>query len=158
MIPFYTLNNFKSFTLYVALQLVSLTRTTQSHNFIRCLQIVTLDMHFSFSFLKLSFIFSYWSFFFKIVINYSWIIYMSINAWDINGSIPLSLILDNIIILSRFFFLFLVIFSNFVTIPVVRKKIRVKHAIPTGALIRLVNEIIDTALVVAFRTIKTLSM
>ena len=72
----------------------------------------------------------------------------------------LSLLLANIRILSCFFFLFLVIFSNFLTIPVVREKIKVKLAlaIPTGAPITLVNEIIDTPPVFALKTIKSLSM
>ena len=58
------------------------------------------------------------------------------------------------------FLFFLVIFNNFLTIPVVREKIRVKLAlaIPTGAPIILVNEIIDTPSVVALKTIKILSM
>ena len=58
------------------------------------------------------------------------------------------------------FSFFLVIFSNFLTIPVVREKIRVKLAlaIPTGAPTILVNEIIDTPLLVALKTIKTLSL
>ena len=56
--------------------------------------------------------------------------------------------------------MFLVIFSNFLTIPVVREKIKVKLAlaIPTGAPITLVNEIIDTPPVVALKTIKDLSI
>ena len=85
---------------------------------------------------------------------------MSINARDINVSMPLSLLLANIRILSCFFFLFLVIFSNFLTIPVVREKIKVRLAlaIPTGAPTILVNEIIDTPPLVALKTIKTLSM
>ena len=72
----------------------------------------------------------------------------------------LSLLLANIRISSCFFFLFLVLFSNFLTIPVVRGKIKVKLAlsIPTGAPAILVNEIIDTPLHVALKTIKTLSM
>ena len=72
----------------------------------------------------------------------------------------LSLLLANIRILSCFFFLFLVIFNNFLTIPVVREKIKVKLAlaIPTGAPTILVNEIIDTPLLVALKTIKVLSM
>ena len=51
-------------------------------------------------------------------------------------------------------------FSNFLTIPVVREKIKVKLAltIPTGAPIIPVNEIIDTPLLVPLKTIKTLSM
>ena len=59
-----------------------------------------------------------------------------------------------------FFFFFLVIFSNFLTISVVREKIRVKlaFATPTGAPTKLVNEIIDTPPVVALKTIKILSM
>ena len=50
--------------------------------------------------------------------------------------------------------------SNSFTIPIVRKKIRVKIAlaIPTGALTTLVNEQIDTPLVVALKTIKILPM
>ena len=72
----------------------------------------------------------------------------------------LSLLLANIRILSCFFFFFLVIFNNFLTIPVVREKIKVKIAlaIPTGAPIILVNEIIDTPPLVALKRIKTLSM
>ena len=72
----------------------------------------------------------------------------------------LSLLLANIRILSCFFFLFLDIFSNFLTIPVVRQKFKVKFAlaIPTGAQKILVNEIIDTPPLVAHKTIKTLSM
>ena len=85
---------------------------------------------------------------------------MSINASDINVSTLFSLLLANIRILFCFFFFFLVIFSNFLNIPVVKERIRVKHAlaIPTGALIILVNEIIGTPLLVAFKTIKILSM
>ena len=85
---------------------------------------------------------------------------MSINACDIRVSMLLSLLLANIRILSCFFFLFLVIFSNFLTIPVVREKIKVKLAlaIPTGAPTILVNEQIDTPPVVALKTIKILSM
>ena len=72
----------------------------------------------------------------------------------------LSLLLANIRILSCFFFLFLVIFSNFLTIPVVREKIKVKLAlaIPTGAPTILVNEIIDTPPLVALKTIKAWSI
>ena len=58
------------------------------------------------------------------------------------------------------FFLFLVVFSNFLTIPVVREKIKVKIAlaIPAGAPTILLNKIIDTPLIVALKTIKILSM
>ena len=63
----------------------------------------------------------------------------------------LSLLLANIRILSCFFFLFLVIFNNFLTIPVVRQKIKVSLAfdIPTGTPAILVNEIIETPLLLA---------
>ena len=58
-----------------------------------------------------------------------------------------------------FFPFFLVIFSNFLTIPVVReKKIRLALATSTGAPTTLVNEIIDTPPLVALKTIKILSM
>ena len=50
--------------------------------------------------------------------------------------------------------------SNFLMIPVVREKIRVKlaPAILTGAPTTHVNEMIDTPPLVALKTIKTLSM
>ena len=56
--------------------------------------------------------------------------------------------------------MFLVIFSNLLTIPVVREKNKVTLAlaIPTGAPIIIVNEIIDTLLLVALKTTKILSM
>ena len=59
-----------------------------------------------------------------------------------------------------FLFFFLVILSNFFTIPVVREKnkVRLALAIPTGAPTILVNEIIDTPPVVALKTIKILSI
>ena len=68
----------------------------------------------------------------------------------------LSLLLANIRILSCFLFLFLVIFSNFFIIPVVREKIKVRLtlAIPTGVPTILVNKIFDTSPLVAFKTIK----
>ena len=70
------------------------------------------------------------------------------------------LLLANIRMLSCFFFLLLVILSNFLIIPVVREKIKVKltFAIPTGAPITLADEIIQTPLLVALKTIKILSM
>ena len=50
--------------------------------------------------------------------------------------------------------IFLVIFSNFLSIPVVREKnkVRLALAIPTGAPTILVNEIIDTPPLVALKT------
>ena len=58
------------------------------------------------------------------------------------------------------FFLFRVIFSNFLTISVVREKIKVRLAlaIPTGAPTILVNEIIDTPPLVALKAIKAWSI
>ena len=55
-----------------------------------------------------------------------------------------------------FLFFFLVIFDNFLTIPVVREnnKVRLALAIPTGAPTILVNEIIDTPPLAALKTIK----
>ena len=52
-------------------------------------------------------------------------------------------------------FFFFLIFNTFFTILVSREKIKVKlaPAIPTGASITLVNEIIDTPPVVALKTI-----
>ena len=80
---------------------------------------------------------------------------MSINACDTKASMLLSLLLANIRILPYFFFLFLVIFSNFLTIPVAKKnKVRLALAIPTGAPTMLVNKIIDTPPLVALKTIK----
>ena len=54
------------------------------------------------------------------------------------------------------FFLFLVILSNFLILPVVKEEIRVKLAlaIPIGAPTTLVSKKIDSPLVVALKTIK----
>ena len=51
-------------------------------------------------------------------------------------------------------------FSNFLTIPVVKEKIKVKLAlaISTGAPTILINEIIDTPLLAALKKYKILSM
>ena len=59
-----------------------------------------------------------------------------------------------------FFLLFLVMLSNFLIIPVVKEKIKVKlaPAIPIGAPTILTKEIIQTLLLAALKTIKTLSM
>ena len=72
---------------------------------------------------------------------------------EIIVSMLLSLLLAKIRILSCFFFLFLVIFSIFLSIPVVREKIKVRLALAI-----LVNKIIDTPLLVALETIKILSI
>ena len=85
---------------------------------------------------------------------------MSINAWDTEVSMLSSLLLANIRTLSCSFSLFLAMLSNFLIIPVVREKIKVKLAlaIPTGAPTKLAYEIIQTPLLVALKTIKILSM
>ena len=85
---------------------------------------------------------------------------MSINGCNIRVSMLLSLLLTNVRILSCFFFLFLVVLNNFLTIPVVREKIKVKLAlsISTRASTTLVNEQIYTPSLVALKTIKNLSM
>ena len=69
-----------------------------------------------------------------------------------------SLLLVNIRILSCFFFFF-VILCNFLIIPVVREnfKRKIALAIPTGVQTTLADEMIQTPLVVAFKTIKILS-
>ena len=67
----------------------------------------------SLAFLTFSFILLYFSFSQIIALNFSWLISMSISAWDTKVSMLSSLLLANIRILSWFFFLFLVIFSIF---------------------------------------------
>ena len=71
-----------------------------------------------------------------------------------------SLLLARAIVLSCFFLLLLVILILFLIIPVANEKIKVKLAlaIPVGAPIAVVEEIIDTPPLVAERTIKVLSM
>ena len=68
---------------------------------------------------------------------------MSFNACDIKVSMLLNLLLANIRILSCFFVFFLVVLSNFLMIPVVKEKIKVKLglAIPAGTPMILVNKI-----------------
>ena len=77
---------------------------------------------------------------------------MSINAFNTKVSILLSLLLVNIRIFSCSFFLFLVLFSNFLTIPVLREKNKVKLAVAAPTI--LVKEIIDTPPLVALKKIK----
>ena len=75
-----------------------------------------------------------------------------------------SLLLTNIRILSSFFFLFLVILSNFLIIPVVKEKIKVKLALAIstilvgGAPTTLADDMIQTPLIVALKTIKIVSI
>ena len=79
---------------------------------------------------------------------------------DIKVSMLLNLPPASTRIWSCFFFFLLVRSSNFLMIPVVREKNKVKLAlaIRTGAPISVVNEIIDVPLVVALKIIKILSM
>ena len=69
---------------------------------------------------------------------------MSISVCDTKVPMLLSLLLVNIRILSCFFFLFVVMLNNFLIIPVVREKNRVKRApaIPAGSPKNLTEEII----------------
>ena len=85
---------------------------------------------------------------------------MSVNAWDTKVSMLFNLLLANIRILWCFFFLFFVILSNVLIIPVAKENIKVKHApaIPTGAPRTLIEEIIKTPSLVALTTVKVLSM
>ena len=85
---------------------------------------------------------------------------MSINAWDTKVLMLLSLLLANIRILSCFFFFFLVMLSNFLIIPVVGEKIKVKLALAilTGAPTTLADKMIQTPLLFALKTIRIFSM
>ena len=58
------------------------------------------------------------------------------------------------------FLFFIVVLSNFLMIPAVIEKIKVKHAvaIPAGTPIVLANETIDILLLFALKTINILSM
>ena len=80
---------------------------------------------------------------------------MPISACDTKVSILSSLLLASIRILSCFFFLFFVMLSKFLIIPVVKENIKVKLAlaIPTGSPRMLVNKMTDTPPVAALKTI-----
>ena len=85
---------------------------------------------------------------------------MSINACDTKVPKLSGLLLANVRILSCFFFVVVLVFSNFLTIPVVREKnkVRLAIAIPTGAPTTLVNKIIDTAPLFALKAINAWSI
>ena len=70
-----------------------------------------------------------------------------------------NLLLANITILLCFFFLFLVVFNSFFTIPVEIENARLKLAltIPTGAPIRVADDAIEMIPVVTDKTINDLS-
>ena len=82
-----------------------------------------------------------------------------ISASDILLSMLFNFLLANITILLCFFFLSLVVFNNFFTIPVEIENARLKLAlaIPTGAPITVANDAIEMLLLVADNTIKDLS-
>ena len=69
-----------------------------------------------------------------------------------------TLLLASIAILLCFFFLFLVVFNNFFTIPVVIENARLKLAlpIPAGAPITVANDAIEMLPVVTDKTIADL--
>ena len=79
-----------------------------------------LKKYYFFNFMS-SFFYSYFSLSSTIVLNSSWIISRSINAWDIRDSILRYLLLASETILWCFFFWFLVIFNSFFIIPVFKK-------------------------------------
>ena len=85
---------------------------------------------------------------------------MSISACEIRFSMLFSLLLAIIKILSCFFFLFLVVFNNFLAIALAKDEIKVKlaPAIPVGAPATLADDIIQTPPLVGERTVNTLSM
>ena len=68
-----------------------------------------------------SFLFSYYSFSWTIVFNFSWLTSRSFNASDIKVSIIFNLILTSIRILLCFFFLFLVMFNAFLSFLLSKK-------------------------------------
>ena len=93
-------------------------------------------------------------------LNSSWLISMSVSAWGTKVSMLSILLSANVRILSCFFFLCLLMLNNFLIIPLAREKIKVKLALAnqTGAPATLADEIIQTPLLVALKTIKMLSM
>ena len=70
-----------------------------------------------------------------------------------------NLLLASIAILLCFFFLFLIVFKNFFTNPVVIENSRLQLAviIPTGAAIAVANDAIEMLLVATDKTINDLS-
>ena len=84
---------------------------------------------------------------------------MFINISDILLSMLFNLLLAKITLLLWFFFLFLVAFSSFFTIPVQIKNARLKLAlvIPTGAPMTVVNDAIEILPVVTDKKVHDLS-
>ena len=81
---------------------------------------------------------------------------MSVNAWDTKVTMLSSLLLTTIRILLCFFFLFLVLLSNFFIIGIFKENATVNTvlAIPTGASTIVAWETIKTAPAVAERKLK----
>ena len=69
----------------------------------------------------------------------------TLHASDILLSMLFNVLLANITILLCFFFLFLVVFNSFFTVPVKSENARLKLAftIPTGALVTVKNDAIE---------------
>ena len=69
----------------------------------------------------------------------------TLHASDISLSMLFNVLLANITILLCFFFLFLVVFNSFFTVPVKSENARLKLAftIPTGALVTVKNDAIE---------------
>ena len=82
-----------------------------------------------------------------------------INASGVLLSMLFNLLLASITILLCFFFLFLVVFKNFFTNPVVIENARLQLAliIPTGAPIAVANDAIEMLPVATDKTINDLS-
>ena len=104
---------------------------------------------------KFTFIFSYLSFYFTIVINSSWLISRFINAWHIKVSMLFNSLVGSARIYYVPSYVFLVICKTFFIIPAFKENTRVKLAlaISAEAPITLAKEIIDTTLIVADKTI-----
>ena len=95
-----------------------------------------------------------------IVIKFSWLVLLFINASDILLSMLFNLLLASVIILFCPIFLFIVAFNSFsYTIPVKIENARLKlaHAIPAGAPITVANDTIEMLPVVTDKAINNLS-
>ena len=107
----------------------------------------------------LSFSFRYFFSSLIIVIKSSWPISLFINASNILLSMLFHLLLANMTIILCFFFLYLVVFNSFFTIPVKIKITRLKLAfnITPGAPITVANDAIEIIPVVTNKTVNDLS-
>ena len=89
----------------------------------------------------------------------SWLILLFINGSYILISMLFNLLLASIAVLLRFFFLFLVVFNSYFTIPVRTKNERLKIAftIPTHAPVKVENDAIGMLTVLTDKIINDLS-